>query len=303
MNWYNKTEFFKLASRQILYHGTAIKNLKSIMSQGLIPNPKERAWADDPDETFLTVSRASFPGIYLTNNFNTARISSKRGGMRDQGVVIAAQIETRTLALDEDRLGWIMGAMNMLVKGGLSNRYQTVETYYRYLDGDLEVELNENVHEFMLEALQYIDPKSVDHVIKNAFPVIKNLLIALLIRNLAWINSNEEDLNERFLRDGRDINEIPTFEKASETLRKYTEEATRKLAVIIKGGNELNYTARALEPITFSGANKILSIVSWTISDKDHEMILKFWYGGNSEAAQKMAEDCRQFWGEKVTVI
>ena len=42
--------FYKLAASQpiILYHGTNAKNLPSILSQGLIPFPKERAWQEDP---------------------------------------------------------------------------------------------------------------------------------------------------------------------------------------------------------------------------------------------------------------
>src|SRR5208337_2478430 len=60
------------AARSIWYHGSSIKNLRSILAQGLIPDPKERAWADDPESSVYTPSRESYGGIYVTQNLLTA---------------------------------------------------------------------------------------------------------------------------------------------------------------------------------------------------------------------------------------
>ena len=65
------------ALRSIWYHGSSIKNLRSIVAQGLIPDPKERNWADDPDASIGNPSRASYGGIYVTRNLMTATSAPK----------------------------------------------------------------------------------------------------------------------------------------------------------------------------------------------------------------------------------
>jgi GNAT superfamily N-acetyltransferase/RNA:NAD 2'-phosphotransferase (TPT1/KptA family) len=52
------------APKSIWYHGTSIKNLRSIMSQGLVPEGTEKVWADDPDAGISAPSRQSYGGCY-----------------------------------------------------------------------------------------------------------------------------------------------------------------------------------------------------------------------------------------------
>src|SRR5208282_2128189 len=56
--------FKEAAPKSIWYHGTSIKNLKSIMSQGLVPEGTEKVWADDPDAGLSAPSRQSYGGCY-----------------------------------------------------------------------------------------------------------------------------------------------------------------------------------------------------------------------------------------------
>jgi hypothetical protein len=51
------------AQRGIWFHGSSIRNLRSILKQGLVPYPKERNWATDPDAG-IRPSRESYGGCY-----------------------------------------------------------------------------------------------------------------------------------------------------------------------------------------------------------------------------------------------
>jgi hypothetical protein len=93
--------------RSIWYHGTRGRNLSSILSQGLIPNPKKREWAYDPNASFIQPSRTSLEGIYLTRNLGTARVSASRSTDKDEPIVIVAvEVQPRSLVADEDDVSY-----------------------------------------------------------------------------------------------------------------------------------------------------------------------------------------------------
>jgi GNAT superfamily N-acetyltransferase len=66
------------ASRSIFYHGSSIKNLRSILSQGLIPDPKIKNWADDPESSPYTSSRESYGGCFD----DATRILTRHNGFK-----------------------------------------------------------------------------------------------------------------------------------------------------------------------------------------------------------------------------
>lgn len=66
----------KFAKPRIVYHGTRGDLGRSILKQGMDPNPKSRVWADDPDANQTRASRASLSGSYWTSNLMTAMSSA-----------------------------------------------------------------------------------------------------------------------------------------------------------------------------------------------------------------------------------
>lgn len=105
-----KTDWYKTAryggseeTRGIWYHGTAEHKLPSIISQGLITDPKERTWGEDPDTGFFSPSRASISGVYLAKNLLTAISSSRKAkkGTEDS-IIVICDIQERSLIMDED---------------------------------------------------------------------------------------------------------------------------------------------------------------------------------------------------------
>src|SRR5208337_2868459 len=96
------------AARSIWYHGSSIKNLRSILAQGLIPDPKERAWADDPESSVYTPSRESYGGIYVTQNLLTATGAPRDGVKEGRVVLVVMELQPNTFYLDEDQVtGWL----------------------------------------------------------------------------------------------------------------------------------------------------------------------------------------------------
>ena len=94
----------------IVYHGTPAKNYSSIMSQGLIPNPKQRAWQDDPDASYYSSSRQSLDGIYVSTNLMTAYGAGGNGknrGLKEGRLIVVCEIQPKTGFMDEDDLNYI----------------------------------------------------------------------------------------------------------------------------------------------------------------------------------------------------
>ena len=89
-----------------MYHGTTDKFLRTILKQGIIPDPKEKKWEDDPHISQYSLSRASLPGSYWTSNLMTARSSSTNttGKFGGRPIVVTAQIAELAAYADEDTI-------------------------------------------------------------------------------------------------------------------------------------------------------------------------------------------------------
>ena len=111
---------FEAVGRNIMYHGTHKRNLQSILKQGLIPNPKQREWKEDPDIGPSIISRQSYEGIYLTENLMTATGSAGRrtdnSNKEKERIVVVVDIEKATAIPDEDDLSGTSGISSGLSK-------------------------------------------------------------------------------------------------------------------------------------------------------------------------------------------
>lgn len=128
------------AGRDIMYHGTTGKFLRSILKVGLQPNTKQKVWDEDPNAGFGQVSRVSYGGVYFGQNLMTAKSSGtsavrKLGG--DFSILITALIQPRSALPDEDTFtGAIESARTTaLSRGGrVLGDHETilVEAYLQY---------------------------------------------------------------------------------------------------------------------------------------------------------------------------
>ena len=90
--------------RGIWYHGTSSKYLKNILSQGLIPNPKEKSWDVDKDASLFTVDRTTYGGVYVTKNLMTAYSAAWRTAQKTKGnrLIVMIDLQSKSLIADED---------------------------------------------------------------------------------------------------------------------------------------------------------------------------------------------------------
>lgn len=90
----------------LMYHGTASKNLRTILKKGLVPNPKERVWQDDPSaaQSYVTVTRKTVGGTYFSTNISTATSAALTAAQqtKSEQLVVVAQIQPRSGYADED---------------------------------------------------------------------------------------------------------------------------------------------------------------------------------------------------------
>lgn len=315
MDWYVKSSLNKIASKEIYYHGTSFDRLQSILSKGLIPNHKDRVWAEDPAARSTLLSRKSFEGIYLTNNFMTAKISAGTAGKDSrQGLLIVVQVETKTLVADEDNLTYLLqDALSSINEGLIMNEWLTLGTYIAWKKNEFEENFIGTANKFLDMIFKFRIDETVPEITRqktreNSVGLIVELLKSLLERNTAYIikeSSSYENNRHKyeFENSGLDISMVPSAEVAEENFRKYLDLATRKLSLISRKREGSN-TARSIEPISFSGANRILCIMSYHYpNERDEKTKLKFHYCSSDEAKSKLVSEWQTNIGGNFVIV
>jgi len=102
-------ERFRVAKRVVMYHMSPITNLRKILSEGLIPDPKRKESADGGHGTMSVgydeVDYESYFGTYLAYKplvaYDALRLTNKHLA---GGVIVVVQVETKSMVLDEDEV-------------------------------------------------------------------------------------------------------------------------------------------------------------------------------------------------------
>lgn len=99
-------EYFeeRTQARELFYHITNQKNLKTILSQGLIPN-KLSNFEDDSSD--ITHSKKAYSGIYVGRNLKELAITAMNwnvANLKDFGIVVIESRGYNQLFMDEDNL-------------------------------------------------------------------------------------------------------------------------------------------------------------------------------------------------------
>lgn len=241
--------------KAIMYHGTAVRNLRSIMSHGLLPKPRGRAWAEDPDSSFHSASRASLDGIYLTRNLMTALSAASNGAnrkyMKEGDLLVAVEMQPKTAFADEDDFNFMATVSNMemevadlyysLDKGGDMRRFKAVKDKYRERFFS-RVGSDIGLH-----------PRAVDRL----GPMVDSVFEAALRRQASYVG--------RYIKDYFKDLEVPDKSRSEKEFMMAREALTRTLKSLANpfnhDGEPFNLTARVEEPIGFRGANRIVCVM------------------------------------------
>lgn len=278
------------AKPQLMYHGTSSKNLRSILKQGLIPDPKKRVWQDDPNaaSTYTQITRRSLKGVYLASNYSTASSASLTAAQKSKSerLIVVAQVQPRSGFADEDDISF--GAKRAIKAAMFDPRHVGSEEFWP------------------LEWVKYtLDPSSVKPVIKEfgvklkkelkrSLPEVKRVPLApKAVEDLFWglleqvvagwykRNKGLPYGTDRYINSGSRSNitrkqergyydllrvriERLSVRKGEDRYLDAMSKLTRQLkglAVPREGDADIRgRNVRMLDPINYRGQNKILSV-------------------------------------------
>lgn len=255
--WFEKTA---KAKPIYLYHGTHKSNLTSIMSAGLLANPKNRVWDEDPDANFYTPSRQSLEGIYLTSNLMTAYGAANRSRRkeRENPIIVIVQVQPNSLFLDEDEL-----TINFSAYG---NNSKWTVYYYCKLESDPEIK--EEIEKFADVKIGFIESKfgKLHPGLKDRFKeLLRKAAVASLKRQAAYVEDYEyKHAIEMFGIPPEETLPKPNKTEAEMEYKKYQDLITRAIKTLAKtkSTNDFDFpNTRLVDNAAFSGNNKIVAVM------------------------------------------
>jgi hypothetical protein len=275
-----------MAKPIIVYHGTSGRLARDILKQGMLANPKQRTWAEDPHVSVNMASRVSLPGSYWTTNFATARSAVSKANEANRkspeedwrdipGLIVIAQIIPQSAVADEDSLngplGWAWTQMMKEVLGVNSDAVQSLAAALWYPHGSvrgLPEKLLAKFTEVFHAAAKTNDRQPVPaDLIKRTFHAETNRLLA----------HTEAQRGTGFYDVFRDLREfmpaIPSVPEAEHELLACKDALTRYYRKSTKEVG-FSHTLRIDRDVGFSGPNRIIGLVQYSIMDRTPLVLL-----------------------------
>jgi hypothetical protein len=299
--------------RVIMYHGTSARLAQKILTQGLIPNPDKRAWADDPHVSFNQSSRVSYGGIYLTRNLMTAMLSDKAtAGRSEDRVIFILEVQPRSLIADEDDFAWLRSLVPN--EGYLINEYIVMELWIahagkaespkqfvrehqdRYIEGKLE-QIRWHFRKEWSEKHVELHPKleaRIRVLLEDLFPLA-------LQRAAAHAFKNDDRFSSPRVKAEKAGIEIPEVSRSEREFAHGVDKMTRTVkdvARAVKNPTSFNRSGRSMTPITTrSKGNRIVGAVQvhelGTQNEHGNHRKLTLLYG-------KLPSDFIEQWTERI---
>jgi hypothetical protein len=261
----------------IWYHGTSSKYLYSILSNGLVPHPKERVW--DKNATVYNLgpynlSLESYGGIYMTRRLQTAYSAAVNAANKTKTnpLLIAISITPKSLVLDEDTfsaffIGYpqdiLVPCYKIMVYGGTHAEKSELENERKKFTSDRlkKIQRTYNIkNENLIERLRVL-------ISEEGFPATV-ARAASHTRDYLW-----RDAFYEYSKTNSKIPSKPSQEKCEKEYRLFIDKITKTLKFLLvsnalkKGSDNFSdllsgdsMHGRSLQPIRFSGNNKIISI-------------------------------------------
>lgn len=306
------------SQRNIYYHGTGSQLLPIILSQGLIPNPKKRTWDKDSDSNFFHPSRASLEGIYVTTNLLTATSSAWKAAKRGvhNEIIVVMDLHPYSMAGDEDDH---MNSAVVPVPGMLTTEYSLSGVYFPWKVLNTPQLFNMKQAEeygdyWIKKSRTYVDnarkeyiKKFMTHIgfkIKKIHPELEKRIISLaeegfeiaMERQVSYISDYDYNRYCYDNWDGKCPSQLKKPDKhvAESKWSEFLNRVTKTLKQTSYSDNDFNNTGRVLEPIGFTGKNKIVCIIEVMPYAKGNTSIV-IRYG---VPPQKLIDDWQRFQGK-----
>lgn len=267
----------KFRKPNIMFHGTSTAFLQSILKNGMVPRPKSKSWDEDPDVSLSSQSRVSLEGSYWTSNLLTATSSAWRTSNKFKGdqLIIIAQIQQQQAFADEDSVTYVINSSfsNSFGNSLYMERPDLIaELYYDHPDRIQKTKevFNEKLHNNLTKNTKKPIPTNM----------LNDLFDAFVMRLIA--HGEKESGGKEWYSPLRRVKNKPdnilSVNEAENNLLAQKDKLTKYYSEsAIESPTDFSHTLRISEPITYSGANKILFIIE---RDKKLENLpLKLHYG------------------------
>lgn len=284
------------ANRLTMFHGTASgpnnSRLRSILKHGLVPTAP-KAWADDPNAKANRMrSRAAYGGTYFAANPRVAfsSVHQSRGSDKSQyPVIITATIQPRAALPDEDDYTFSVDHAYHYATKTVDHPH-TDGYYYLciFIEGFEPSSLEEARQRFADSTASSLQRSGVSIELPRLRKFTDPLFDAEVVRRVSnqpddWYGFKKTVQGralEYFKYDRQtpleldqlpaEIQKQPTYEEGETQFRAALDalvKATRRLAIGLEthaegAADRYRHVLRVMEPVTFSGRNRITSIVS-----------------------------------------
>lgn len=305
----------KRATKDLFYHGTSTKFLRSILKHGLVPNPKEGYWKTDPrhpGRPTFDVSRKSYSGVYLTKNFLSANSAASNISRKldTNNLFVCVQGQPRSGYHDEDSIMWSLKSiaserhLNRIYLIFLKNHFKEfVDSYFdKFMNSSFEKNFVRTIKESLERSLEIEIPKVVNNTL---YRFVRRFVDWMVIRYTAdsndWIGKKQLYDKIESKEKAREIYEYiknMNEDKAEDAYRKEVEKLTKSLKFSIPQQKDHQFTFRVVEPITYRGANRIVCIFEAAGVDRSKNLILHY-----GKPPAQLKEDIKQFWGSNYVFV
>jgi len=275
---------------KVMYHGTSSKFLKNILSNGLVPNPKQKAWDEDKDAETNPgqITRRSVGGVYFANNFLTATSSAKTtvDNFGGEELVIIANIQERSAFADEDTIrfklerilrrfseesGLISGDSNLFMMGyflGANELPKGNKVLYKNFSNMVNSHLGREKQPANLQASSdfldsYLEMQYAKYMSRRDSHYHKREFISgygAALRGVDGAREKEVSMYENMPEYDMKESEAKYLKSMDELTRSYKQWAVKKPESVI-------HTLRVDDVVGFSGRNKIICMFIWKTRD------------------------------------
>lgn len=223
----------QFSKSEYAYHATSVKNLPSIMKQGLVPNHAEGGYGSE-ETSYSGYSKNALEGTYLTKSGDDAKYIANELG---RAIIIVCKIQPQTTELDEDDL-----------VGGVLQEYDLTRDVKANPNINPEEMAKHKVDELLKGKLSSLDPRQIANVKDDLY----NYFVLLISFVKKYGIAMGGGTNRANVTNGAE------YQAENSKIRQYQSTLTKKLRNLVGSGDKERFKIK--QPVTFSGANKIVGV-------------------------------------------
>jgi len=279
----SKLDEARFAPSEIAVHGTTSIFLRSILKQGMVVNPKQKRWDKDENTGPNTQSRVSLAGSYWTTNWGTAsaaatNIIKKFGG---DYLFVFAKITIGSAKADEDDIG---SAMDMAFWSLMREHHPGITTdsfIYPWYQWFAKPEKRPAMIKTFGDALHKILKATPEHPVD--YELMGQTLYTYMARLVSY-DIRPQSWNWRQYGELINDYEMPradefNSQKWEVELLRLKDRLSRRYRATTRANDARSQTRRTMridQPVTFSGANRIVGVAERDYASYRKPIILHY---------------------------